>query len=80
MYSYQPLGQKPSKSFLSIHDIEPLSGLEVFGRLARSLSTLLPASAASCGLAVLYSPCPPYKGKIFGIFYVDLIFQCALFS
>lgn len=68
MYRYQPLRQKPSKSFLSTqHIFEPVSGLEVFGRLALSLSGLLPASAVSCGLADLHSPCSLYKGKIFGM-------------
>lgn len=43
-----------------------MSDLEIFGRLALSLSGLLPASAASWGLADLYSPCPLYKGRIFG--------------
>lgn len=38
MYSYQPLSQKPSKSFSSTpqHIYVPISGLEVFGRLAGS--------------------------------------------
>lgn len=64
-----PSGRSPHRFSQAVHGVfmclsvvlKPLGDW-----LALSLSGSLATSAASCGLAIIYSPRPPFKGKIFG--------------
>lgn len=78
MYSYQPLSRKPSKSVTSTaqHIYVPVLILKSLGDwLALSLSGSFPASAASPGLANLFSLSPVQQEDLWKVCMLVLFFS-----